>query len=98
MEELQDKNAQLHEAIRSHAVVDQAIGVVLAIGQLAPEQGWEVLKDVSQHTNIKLRHAAELIIQWARTGDLCADIRSVPVSGIGCRPGRSRSCGEDITG
>jgi hypothetical protein len=76
VEELQDENAQLQEAMRSHAVVDQAIGVVLAIGQLTPEQDWEVLKEISQRTNIKLRHVAELIVEWARTGDLCADIRS----------------------
>ncbi|MGW7046887.1 ANTAR domain-containing protein [Streptomyces avermitilis] len=74
--ELQDENAQLHEAMRSHAVVDQAIGVVIALGQLTPEQGWEALREVSQRTNIKLRHVAELLIEWARTGKLCADIRT----------------------
>ncbi|KAF6000324.1 ANTAR domain-containing protein [Streptomyces sp. WAC00263] len=76
VEELQVENAQLQEAMRSHAVVDQAIGVVLAIGGLTPEQGWEVLKEISQRTNIKLRRVAELIVEWARTGYLCADIRS----------------------
>ncbi|MGX5185465.1 ANTAR domain-containing protein [Streptomyces avermitilis] len=76
VEELQDENAQLHEAMRSHAVVDQAIGVVIALGQLTPEQGWDVLKEVSQRTNIKLRHVAELLIEWARSGQLCADIRT----------------------
>ncbi|MFD5518837.1 hypothetical protein [Streptomyces sp. NPDC127066] len=34
----------------------QAIGVVLAIGQPTPEQGWDVLREVSQRTDIKLRH------------------------------------------
>lgn len=29
---LKDENHQLKEAVRSHAVVDQAIGVVLAVG------------------------------------------------------------------
>ncbi|MFI6493324.1 ANTAR domain-containing protein [Streptomyces sp. NPDC050564] len=76
MEELEDENAQLHEAIRSHAVVDQAIGIVLATGQLTPDQAWDVLKEVSQRTNIKLRHVAELIIEWARTGDLGADVHA----------------------
>ncbi|MET7780320.1 MULTISPECIES: ANTAR domain-containing protein [Streptomyces] len=76
VEELQVENAQLQGAMRSHAVVDQAIGVVLAIGGLTPEQGWEVLKEVSQRTNIKLRHVSELIIEWARAGDLSADIRT----------------------
>ncbi|MCX5001024.1 ANTAR domain-containing protein [Streptomyces sp. NBC_00638] len=76
VEELQGENAQLHEAMRSHAVVDQAIGVVLAVGQLTPEQGWDVLREVSQRTNIKLRHVAELVIDWARTGKLCTDVRT----------------------
>ncbi|MFD5632303.1 ANTAR domain-containing protein [Streptomyces sp. NPDC127072] len=74
--ELREENAQLHEALRSHAVVDQAIGVVLALGQLTPEQGWDVLKEVSQRTNIKLRHVAELLVDWARTGDLNSDVRT----------------------
>ncbi|MER5399828.1 ANTAR domain-containing protein [Streptomyces sp. NPDC002599] len=76
VEELQDENAQLHEAMRSHAVVDQAIGVVLAVGKLTPEQGWDVLREVSQRTNVKLRHVSELITDWARTGKLCADVRT----------------------
>ena len=76
VEELQGENAQLHEAMRSHAVVDQAIGVVLAIGHLTPEQGWDVLREISQRTNIKLRHVSELIIGWARTGKLCTDVRT----------------------
>ncbi|MGW3661870.1 ANTAR domain-containing protein [Streptomyces sp. NPDC005141] len=76
VEELRGENAQLHEAMRSHAVVDQAIGVVLAIGQLTPEQGWDALREISQRTNIKLRHVSELIIGWARTGRLCPDVRA----------------------
>lgn len=76
VEELQGENAQLHEAMRSHAVLDQAIGVVLAVSQLTPEQGWGVLREVSQRTNIKLRHVSELVIDWARTGQLCTDVRT----------------------
>ncbi|MEU9370690.1 ANTAR domain-containing protein [Streptomyces avermitilis] len=72
---LEGENLQLREAVRSHALVDQAIGVVLAVGQLTPEQGWEVLRNISQKTNIKLRHVAELIVDWARTGELPAEIR-----------------------
>ncbi|MFF0190815.1 ANTAR domain-containing protein [Streptomyces sp. NPDC005244] len=71
-----DENAQLREAVHSHAVIDQAIGVLLAVGELTPDQGWNVLREVSQHTNIKLRHVSELLIDWARTGNLCTDIRT----------------------
>ncbi|WTI64813.1 ANTAR domain-containing protein [Streptomyces sp. NBC_00728] len=73
--ELRDENAQLRQALGSHAVVDQAIGVLLAVGQLRPDQGRHVLSKVSQRTGIKLRHVAELLIEWARTGQLCTDIR-----------------------
>ncbi|MFD7712832.1 ANTAR domain-containing protein [Streptomyces sp. NPDC059785] len=72
---LEDENLQLKEAVRSHAMVDQAIGVVLAVGRLDPDEGWEVLRNISQRTNVKLRHVAELIVEWARTGELPADIR-----------------------
>ncbi|NUP20167.1 MAG: ANTAR domain-containing protein [Streptomyces sp.] len=66
---------QLKEAVVSHAVVDQAIGMVVALGRVAPHQGWAVLKDVSQHTNIKLRQVAELILIWGRDGEMPPEIR-----------------------
>lgn len=74
--ELQEEVHQLKEAVASHAVVDQAIGMVVALGRVTPDQGWAVLKDVSQHTNIKLRNVAELILIWGRTGDMPAQIRA----------------------
>jgi hypothetical protein len=57
--ELQEEVEQLKEAVASHAVVDQAIGMMVALGRVTPDQGWVVLKDVSQHTNIKLRAELE---------------------------------------
>lgn len=74
--DLQEENAQLQHAVHAHAVVDQAIGVILAVGHLTPDQGWDVLREISQHTNIKLRHVAELIIEWARTGTLRTEVRT----------------------
>ncbi|WP_393087289.1 ANTAR domain-containing protein [Streptomyces sp. LN704] len=73
---LEDENLQLKQAVRSHAVVDQAIGVILAVGRLTPDQGWDTLRGISQNTNVKLRHVAELIVEWARTGQLPSEIRS----------------------
>ncbi|MFJ8537030.1 ANTAR domain-containing protein [Streptomyces sp. NPDC093591] len=72
--ELQEEVDQLKEAVVSHAVVDQAIGMVVALGRVSPEQGWAVLKDVSQHTNIKLRQVAELILGWGRDGEMPPEI------------------------
>jgi hypothetical protein len=74
--ELQEEIDQLKEAVASHAVVDQAIGMVVALGRITPDQGWEVLKDVSQHTNIKLRNVAELILLWGRAGQMPPEVRA----------------------
>lgn len=74
--ELQEEVEQLKEAVASHAVVDQAIGMMVALGRVTPDQGWLVLKDVSQHTNIKLRNVAELILIWGRTDEMPPDIHA----------------------
>ncbi|MFD7136579.1 ANTAR domain-containing protein [Streptomyces sp. NPDC059894] len=73
---LQREVDQLKEAVASHAVVDQAIGVVVALGRMTPDEGWTVLREVSQHTNIKLRTVAELILLWGRGGHLPEEIRA----------------------
>ncbi|MFG2133559.1 ANTAR domain-containing protein [Streptomyces sp. NPDC048751] len=72
---LQEEVGQLRQALASHAVVDQAIGVVIAIGRLRPEQGWDVLKEISQHTNTKLREVAEYVVQGTHCGWLPDEIR-----------------------
>ncbi|MGW6921977.1 ANTAR domain-containing protein [Streptomyces sp. NPDC054950] len=62
---LEQENAQLQYAVGSHAVVDQAIGVLVAVHRIPPRAGFEVLREVSQHTNIKLHTIAEMTIGWA---------------------------------
>ncbi|MEU9882282.1 ANTAR domain-containing protein [Streptomyces phaeochromogenes] len=74
--ELQEEIGQLKEAVTSHAVVDQAIGIMVALGRVTPDDGWAVLREVSQHTNIKLRNVAEMILAWGQNGDLPPDVRA----------------------
>ncbi|WP_460060684.1 ANTAR domain-containing protein [Streptomyces sp. YKOK-I1] len=74
---------QQKEAVTSHAVVDQAIGMMVALGRVPRDRGWAVLKDVSQHTDIRLRHVAELILIWARKGGIPSDIRAEPADALG---------------
>ncbi|MFB7508328.1 ANTAR domain-containing protein [Streptomyces broussonetiae] len=74
--ELEEEVDQLKEAVTSHQVADQAIGMVVVLGRVSPDQVWEVLKEVSQHTNIKLRNVADLILIWGRMGQMPADIRA----------------------
>jgi AmiR/NasT family two-component response regulator len=75
IQQLQTKVAQLQRAVCSHAVIDQAIGVVVAIGHLTPADAWDLLRETSMCTNTKLRHVAELVITLGITGNLTADIR-----------------------
>ncbi|MFE7760489.1 ANTAR domain-containing protein [Streptomyces sp. NPDC057438] len=71
---LQRDNDHLQTAITSHAVIDQAIGVIIALGGLRPQQGFDVLRDVSQHTNIKLREIAGLVVDWALTRHMSDEV------------------------
>lgn len=73
--QLEEEVDQLKEAVTSHAVVDQAIGILVALGHVTPDQGWTVLREVSQHANIKLRNVAEMIVVWGREGELPEYVR-----------------------
>lgn len=74
--ELEERVQQLKQAVVSHAVVDQAIGMMVALGRVTPDQGWTILREVSQNTNIKLRHVAELVVLWGREGEIPSAIRA----------------------
>ncbi|MFF4021144.1 ANTAR domain-containing protein [Streptomyces sp. NPDC001843] len=63
LERVRADNRQLQQALASHAVVDQAIGVLTVLGQIPPCDGFTVLREVSQHTNIKLSQVAEEVLK-----------------------------------
>ncbi|GAA4547500.1 ANTAR domain-containing protein [Streptomyces collinus] len=63
--QLEQENDQLRRAVASHATVDQAIGVLIAVHRIAPAAGFEVLREVSQQTNHKLHSVAQSVIGWA---------------------------------
>ncbi|MEU1801644.1 ANTAR domain-containing protein [Streptomyces sp. NPDC019937] len=72
---LQVEVDQLRQAVISHAVIDQAIGVLIAVTGLRSDEGWKVLREVSQHTNIKVREIARHVLWWAHSGWLPQQIR-----------------------
>jgi AmiR/NasT family two-component response regulator len=51
--------------MRSRAVIDQAIGVLLADGGRTPEAAFQLLVEVSQRENRKLRDVAAGIVARA---------------------------------
>ncbi|MER6125220.1 ANTAR domain-containing protein [Streptomyces sp. NPDC001795] len=69
-ERLQAENEQLQRAVTSHAIVDQAMGALVVLGQIPPEEAWRALRDVSQRTNTKLRTVAEDVLRFAQGGTL----------------------------
>ncbi|MGW2938707.1 ANTAR domain-containing protein [Streptomyces sp. NPDC001156] len=69
-ERLQAEMEHLKQAVTSHAIVDQAIGALVVLGQVPPEEAFEALRDVSQRTNTKLRVVAEEVLQFALGGTL----------------------------
>ncbi|MFI6559543.1 ANTAR domain-containing protein [Streptomyces sp. NPDC050534] len=73
--DLESRLGQLEIAVESHAVVDQAMGVLIAVGRLSPDEAWDILRETSMSTNIKLRHVAGLVVAWGRTGRLATDIQ-----------------------
>ncbi|WP_329406387.1 ANTAR domain-containing protein [Streptomyces sp. NBC_00704] len=72
---LEQEVDQLRQALASRADIDQALGVVAAVCRLSPENSWDVLRQVSQHTNIKLRDVAQHVMRWVMSGRLPEEIR-----------------------
>ncbi|MFZ3598173.1 ANTAR domain-containing protein [Streptomyces sp. BH104] len=66
----------MKKAVTSHAVVDQAIGVVIAVGGVTSAEAWDVLREVSMRTNTRLRLVAGQLISWPRTRELDPVIRA----------------------
>nr|WP_274598873.1 ANTAR domain-containing protein [Streptomyces albus] len=59
---MEQETDQLRQAMRTRPVIDQARGMLMALTPCTPATAWEVLVEVSQHTNTKLRDiAAELV-------------------------------------
>jgi hypothetical protein len=66
IDRLRTEIAQLRRALESHPVIDQARGMVMVLGPCTVAGAWEVLVEVSQRTNVKLRAVAEHLV--ATTG------------------------------
>ena len=59
-----DLTAQLHEAMASRAVIEQAKGMLMAQNRgLTPDEAFVLLRSVSQRENLKLRDVARRIVE-----------------------------------
>ena len=55
----------LRSAVASHEVVGQAIGVLLTVHQIPPDQAWHLLCRTSQNTNVKVIRLATSVVEAA---------------------------------
>ncbi|MEE1942433.1 ANTAR domain-containing protein [Streptomyces sp. TRM 70361] len=65
LDELQAEVDQLRRALRSRAVIDQAIGIVQAERRCGTEDAFQILVNISQRTNVKLRDIAAALVRRA---------------------------------
>ncbi|MFF4503885.1 ANTAR domain-containing protein [Streptomyces sp. NPDC001401] len=73
--ELRARNEQLERALVSRAVIDQARGMIMALAPCSGERAWDLLVDVSQRCNVKLRDVAAALVATAKDEALPEPVR-----------------------
>ncbi|MER5767893.1 ANTAR domain-containing protein [Streptomyces sp. NPDC001985] len=89
-EALRQEVAGLRRALSSHPVIDMARGVVMATASCTPEQAWQVLVTVSQHSNPKLREVARHLVESTHGPPPPPPVRAAMRSARAALPGRDR--------
>lgn len=59
------QEAEMRAAMESHAVIDQALGILMKVQRCDAGTAWKVLKRLSQETNTKLRVLAQALADLA---------------------------------
>lgn len=54
---------QLEEALKSRAVIDQAMGILMERERINSQEAFDMLKTASQHGNVKLRDIARRLVE-----------------------------------
>jgi GAF domain-containing protein len=57
-----DQNDQLRSSIVSRAIIDQALGVIMATERCPQDKAFAMLRSVSQNSNVKIRDLATTIV------------------------------------
>ncbi|MEV6858781.1 ANTAR domain-containing protein [Streptomyces microflavus] len=73
-EDLRERVRQLEQAVVSHAVIDQACGVLMAWTRCSPQEARGKLVHISQHANVKVRLVAEAVVAAAQGGKVPPEI------------------------
>lgn len=68
--DLRAENEQLREAMQSRAVIEQARGMLMANASCSAQTAWDLLVEISQHSNVKLRDVSTALVAAAAGGPL----------------------------
>jgi len=71
-------------------VIEQAKGIVMAQQECGPEEAFDLLRRVSQRTNVKLHVLAEQIVKQVASSTSASDVPSVPLGAKRHRRSRTR--------
>lgn len=63
LQESADKQANLEQAVDSHRLIGQAVGILVERHRLTTGQAFDRLKQASQRRNVKLREVAQRVIE-----------------------------------
>lgn len=59
------REAHMEEALKTRALIGQAMGILMVHKRCTADEAFETLKDVSQNTNVKLREVAARLVAAA---------------------------------
>ncbi|MGW7203147.1 ANTAR domain-containing protein [Streptomyces sp. NPDC054837] len=81
---------QLRHAMNTRPVIDIARGILMAGWSCIPEEAWEILVRVSQHSNTQLHDVAEAVMATVRQEPMPAHLQehlACTVAALGNRVG-----------
>ncbi|WP_050508193.1 ANTAR domain-containing protein [Streptomyces sp. NRRL B-11253] len=62
VERLRAENARLRRALAGRPVIEQARGILMATEECTADQAWDILRQTSQHANLKVREIAGEVV------------------------------------
>jgi GAF domain-containing protein len=86
--ERENKARNLAIALDSRSVIDRAIGILMAQAHVDADEAFAILRDRSQHSNIKIRDIAAKVIAELTAATTTPTPGSLRSGGYGCRGGR----------
>lgn len=71
--QLREENHQLKEGMQTRARIDQAMGVVVALGGITPDDAWDLLREVSMNQH-EAADSGRGLVAWPAGGALPYDV------------------------